>query len=752
MEEYLRIYPIEARIKFYKSGFPYQLHFSEFLERFAKLDSDSNQKGKETEEIEMVEEDNQTEEERVKEILKSVNGLNKNDFYLSNEHIYFKFNKQFQLIKKLWEINDNNFTNYNRSRSATSGELFHRNSRSSSIVIDNYSQQSNFLPNSAFVKPPFPSGALHPPSFTKAPAHSNENEYLTQQYARKNKKEEEIMFEREEEHLHWANGSPNSNEFDERELEGKGKALLVMMSVLGDYESMIPLIDALHSLFNSYIPSPSIKTNLLHHLAELIQTYSSNKINSSNFPPFSLPSSSPVFSYVYFFLPLIPFTPFFPTSLSLFMLLPSLILPPPTTSRVVVPICAPFSFYFLSLLPYSCIYLSNWEVLGANRSGVANDAGGRGSGMGTSNISPYQEMIELDKVVNSILVAQKNKEKIKVKLAKKYIESSRNRFDAEIKLSWESRNINYLIKLIKVFAILWRNSENTEDLKKTIFENEIIEYWLILVSDAHCEDQILLTIAKLLKLISSESLVQSYFANGSGIRCLLIFLSNFYENVFQSAPFAHSVPPQTSRFPASAAPRVSESRNITRSELAREFKVKNEKIRSNKLVSNARRESAELILQTLLNLSENELFVDSLKKLKRFEKGNDYLSIPSILTNGIYYHSNNDEIIVIIVRLIEKLLIIYCPSGDFIVKNTISSLIQLLDDRNLFYHICKILAMINLPEFIPTDSGIDTGTLMIPAISILIKNCLINVPSSFQAQEHHYQVYAFVFSQLISNS
>ena len=368
MEEYLRIYPIEARIKFYKSGFPYQLHFSEFLERFAKLDSDSNQKGKETEEIEMVEEDNQTEEERVKEILKSVNGLNKNDFYLSNEHIYFKFNKQFQLIKKLWEINDNNFTNYNRSRSATSGELFHRNSRSSSIVIDNYSQQSNFLPNSAFAKPPFPSGALHPPSFTTALAHSNENEYLTQQYARKNKKEEEIMFEREEEDLHWANGSPNSNEFDERELEGKGKALLVMMSVLGDYESMIPLIDALHSLFNSYIPSPSIKTNLLHHLAELIQTYSSNKINSSNFPPFSLPSSSPVFSYVYFFLPpllshslpsslpLFPFSSFFRTLFSPHPLLPG------SSFQYVLPL-ASISFLYFLILVYIYLIGRFWEQI-----------------------------------------------------------------------------------------------------------------------------------------------------------------------------------------------------------------------------------------------------------------------------------------------------------------------------------------------------------------------------------------------------
>lgn len=242
-QEELAIMELQPLIQVHKFGFPLRLDFNQFLDCFQSLDS------------EKIKNSAKNDREHCSLILQSISSLNPTDYIVTDSKVFLKHDKERVMVSALWEKNGRSQRSYSRSRAHTCGELFPRGIGTSDILkkftktllIENEKSNDNTIPE---IKP----------SQYDIPIVQND-------FAFEND-EPEIMV------------CDENNQFDEVKesfeypnLEGKGRALLVMMSSLGQYDKMIPITHCMRILFSS--PMPDDMTMNESYLLQLTQAIDS---------------------------------------------------------------------------------------------------------------------------------------------------------------------------------------------------------------------------------------------------------------------------------------------------------------------------------------------------------------------------------------------------------------------------------------------------------------------------------------------
>jgi len=176
-----------------------------------------------------------------------------------------------------------------------------------------------------------------------------------------------------------------------------------------------------------------------------------------------------------------------------------------------------------------------------------------------------------------------------------FTQLSKRRIESEISTEAHYRNFDFMIRMVKCYALLWKYGDPQTEVRHYIIEQGMLESLMVLLSDSTSSVTLKYTIAGLLKLFSSEERIRQWFAAGNGIRCILQVLSHFYE---ESCSEINS---------------ISEYRHCI-----------------------------SFLYQVLLALSESREFIQSLFHILRFHRVSDLFNLPLIFTKAIRYHQEQD--------------------------------------------------------------------------------------------------------------
>lgn len=336
--------------------------------------------------------------------------------------------------------------------------------------------------------------------------------------------------------------------------------------------------------------------------------------------------------------------------------------------------------------------------------------------------SPYGEISRLEQLMDEFHKFPTNK--IQYQKATEFAIISKRRIEHELFTPPHYRNFEFIIRMIKCYALVWKNSESVDSVRSFMVDQGVLESIFILLSDSTSTFQLKYVISGLLKAFSTSSQFQQWISKGNGIRSILQVFSHFYE--------------ETSEFISSI------------------FEYQ---------------QTIHFLYQILLSLSTNEYFVQSLFHILRFQRVSELYNLPVILTKAITFHCEKEILQIILKfvllflffsslifliwiclldRLIERFACVYGPSGSYLHSNMIQKLVQLLDNTSLFYETACVLRILLLPEYQPTSGDIDV--CMKGCMALLTKHLILSAPNSLRIERAHFDCYGFVISQLAHHS
>lgn len=241
--EEIRAMELQPLIQVHKFGFPLRLDFGHFLECFQSLDTEQIRKS--------VDNDR----DHCLLILQSISSLNPTDYIVTDSKVFLKHDKERVMVSALWDKNGRNQRSYSRSRAQTCGELFPRGIGTSDILEKFTKSMNQKNQNVKFLQDE--NAELDEVSRSSHP-FPIQNNFLNN--------DPEITIYAEDD----ANQRPEGLEA----LEGKGRALLVMMSSLGQYDRMIPITHCMRILFSSPMSdSMTMHDSYLLQLSQAIESF-----------------------------------------------------------------------------------------------------------------------------------------------------------------------------------------------------------------------------------------------------------------------------------------------------------------------------------------------------------------------------------------------------------------------------------------------------------------------------------------------
>ena len=259
-QQEVHIMELQPLIQVHKFGYPLRLEFSKFIECFKSLETKS------------VIEPSMSEREQCLEILQSISSLTSADYIVSDSKVFLKHDKERVMVSALWEKNGRSKRSYSRSRAQTCGELFPRGIGTSDL-LEKYTKTLKKTPKKSGehqAMEPLQLPSLSDEIFEDEQLRSNSVHFQSSSVSF-NDEDVEIVVENNEGN----NVAPENHLGD---LEGKGRALLVMMSSLGQYDRMIPIMNCMRILFSS----PVSIDLALHdsHLLQLTQAIESFQLSA----------------------------------------------------------------------------------------------------------------------------------------------------------------------------------------------------------------------------------------------------------------------------------------------------------------------------------------------------------------------------------------------------------------------------------------------------------------------------------------
>ena len=175
--------------------------------------------------------------------------------------------------------------------------------------------------------------------------------------------------------------------------------------------------------------------------------------------------------------------------------------------------------------------------------------------------------------------------------ATEFAQLAKRRIENELYSEPHYRNFDFLIRLVKCFALLWKSSEPLDSVRLYIIEQGVLDSIMALLADTSSSYALKYTIAGLLRLLSTYKPFHHWLALGNGIRSIFQVLSHYYEAT------------------SSTARGIAEYRDCI-----------------------------SFLLQVLLSLSVSGEFIQSLFHILRFHRISDVYNLPMILKKVIEFH------------------------------------------------------------------------------------------------------------------
>ena len=243
----MSILELQPLIQVHKFGYPLRLQFDQFIECFKSIVEDKKLPN------------SISDREKCLHILERIPSLKPADYILSDTTVFLKHDKERIMVSALWEKNGRSQRSYSRSRAKTCGELFPRGIGTSSMVEkitatweEEKPSKKKSLGLSDYRAPSLPSTIFEDLLHRSDSVHFKSSSTL--------EIEEESVQEKTE-----------PKKIDN--LEGRGRALLVMMSCLGQYDRMIPIAQCLRVLFSSPVYSSELSEDYLLQLTQAIESF-----------------------------------------------------------------------------------------------------------------------------------------------------------------------------------------------------------------------------------------------------------------------------------------------------------------------------------------------------------------------------------------------------------------------------------------------------------------------------------------------
>ena len=246
---------LQPLIRVHKFGFPLRLPFQTFLDNFQLLETDKSAKSL---------------RERCLQLLLGVSSLRTSDYVVTETHVFMKHDKERAVVSALWEKTGRDQRSYSRSRAQTCGELFPRGMEMSNL-LERYTKCIEELEGPFRTGPEPNQPRMSIPEVPEVPEDIFDDPRL---------RSESIYFQSPpivvEEPPEPARGTIPAYK-DERvdalaSLEGKGRALLVMMSALGQYDRMQPVLQCMRIVFSSAAFDPAWEDRK-QQLSQAIETF-----------------------------------------------------------------------------------------------------------------------------------------------------------------------------------------------------------------------------------------------------------------------------------------------------------------------------------------------------------------------------------------------------------------------------------------------------------------------------------------------